>query len=108
MKDNKIWTVCFLLLAVSLIFTPELALAQIGGIGGNDLAGKMNGLTNSVITVILPAVSVLGLVYSAILAATGDQAAKSRMVLIAFASIVGFLAPIIIGWLKSASGVGGF
>lgn len=80
----------------------------MGGIGGGDLASKMNGLTQQVIGVILPAVSVLGLVYAAILAATGDQGAKQRMVLVLFASVVGFIAPIIINWLKSASGAGGF
>ncbi|MCT4642781.1 MAG: hypothetical protein N4A33_10850 [Bacteriovoracaceae bacterium] len=100
--------VCLVLIIGVTFLIPELAFAQIGGIGSGDLAGRMNGLTSNVINVILPAVSILGLVYSAILAATGDQAAKSRMVLIAFASIVGFLAPIIIGWLKSASGAGSF
>jgi len=87
---------------------PESALAQVGGIGGSDLAGKMNNLTGQVINIILPAVSILGLVYAAILAVTGDQAAKQRMVLIFFASVVGFIAPIIINWLKSASGASGF
>lgn len=91
-----------------LFFVSDSAFAQMGGIGGGDLAGRMSNLTNQVITVILPAVSILGLVYAAILAATGDQAAKQRMVLVLFASVVGFIAPIIISWLKSASGAGGF
>ena len=59
-------------------------------------------------TVILPAVSILGLIYGAILAAMGDQSARPRMVLIVIASIIGFLAPVIIRWLQSASGAGGF
>ena len=106
MKNKKLqtkisWCVPFGLIACFVLF-PELGLAQSG------FESKVNGLTDKLIAVVLPAVSILGLIYAAILAATGDQAAKSRMVLVAFASIVGFLAPIIIGWLKSASGVGGF
>ena len=86
----------------------EAALAQVGGIGGGDLANRVNSLTGQLIGFILPAISILGLVYAAILAATGDQAAKQRMVLILFASVVGFFAPMIINWLKSASGAGSF
>ena len=82
------------------------AWAQWGGIGSNDLASRISGLTNKIMTVILPAVSILGLIYGAILAATGDQSARSRMVLIVIASTIGFLAPVIIRWLQSASGVG--
>jgi hypothetical protein len=100
--------VCFIALAGILIIFPDLALAQVGGIGGGDLENRISGLTNKIMTIILPAVSVLGLVYAAILAGTGDQSAKPRMVLIVIASIVGFLAPMIIKWLQSASGVGGF
>ncbi len=80
---------------------PELALAQYGG---GDFQSKIGGVTRGLVNVLLPAVSVLGLVYAAILAATGDAEAKSRMVLIAVASIVGFLAPMIIRWLQSISG----
>lgn len=83
------------------LFMPELVLAQYGG---GDFQSKIGGVTKGLVNVLLPAVSVLGLVYAAILAATGDSEAKSRMVLIAFASIVGFLAPIIIRWLQSISG----
>jgi hypothetical protein len=100
--------VCYVTFFIAALLISDGAYAQLGGIGGGDLAGRMNSLTNQVITVILPAVSILGLVYAAILAATGDQAAKQRMVLVLFASVVGFIAPIIISWLKSASGAGGF
>ena len=85
-----------------MIFFPELSFAQV--IGGGGFEGKLQNLTNSIINVILPAVSILGLVYAAILAVTGDGAARQRMIFVVIASIVGFLAPIIIGWFKSAAG----
>ena len=81
----------------SLLLFPELALAQFSG---GALESKVNGVTNGLINFLLPAASVLGLVYAAILAATGDASAKSRMVLIAMCSIVGMLAPLIIRWLQ--------
>lgn len=89
-----------LVIGVTLLF-PEASFAQYGG---GDFQSKIGGVTRGLVNVLLPAVSVLGLVYSAILAATGDAEAKSRMVLVAVASIVGFLAPMLIRWLQSISG----
>lgn len=100
MRSN-LW-ILFLVLSCMLI--PELVLAQAGGIGGSGLETRIRSLTGDIVTVILPAISILGLVYSAILASTGDQSARPRMVLIIFASVIGMLAPLIISWLKSASG----
>lgn len=99
-----------LLFALGIVMTlgilPELILPQWGGVGsGAELESKINALTHSIISVILPSVSILGLVYAAILAATGDQGARPRMVLIIIASVMGFLSPLIISWLKSVSGV---
>lgn len=91
-----------------LAFYSEISFAQdIGGVGGDPLSQRVNGLTNKIIGTILPAISILGLVYSAILAASGDQGAKSRMVLVIIASIVGFLAPMLIRWFQSAVNGGG-
>ena len=77
---------------------PELAFAQSG------FESKVGSLTSKLVTVVLPAVSVIGLIYAAILAASGDAGAKGRMILVIGASIVGFLAPVIIDWVKSAVG----
>lgn len=82
---------------VFILLGAEVAMAQFSG-GG--LEAKVNGITNSLIHFVLPAASVFGLIYSAILAASGDASAKSRMLLVGIASIAGFLAPMIIGWLK--------
>ena len=80
------------------LLMPEMAFAQSG------FETKVNGLTNKLISVVLPAVSILGLIYAAVLAASGDAGAKGRMVLVVGASIVGFLAPVIIDWFKAAVG----
>jgi len=90
----------FVLLGVMVLvaFFPELAHAQFAG--GGDLQTKVGGITKGLTNILLPAASCLGLIYAAVLAATGDASAKSRMVLIGFASLVGFLAPLIIRWLQ--------
>jgi len=77
---------------------PDLAFAQFAG--GGALQSKVSGITRGLTNFLLPAVSIIGIIYAAILAATGDASAKSRMVLVLVASIVGFLAPLIIGWLQ--------
>jgi hypothetical protein len=92
-----------------ITFYSNSSFAQdMGGIGGDALSQRVNGLTSKIIGTILPAISILGLVYSAILAGTGDQGAKSRMVLVLIASIVGFLAPMLIHWLQGAVNGGGY
>lgn len=80
-----------------ILFNPELALAQSGGFDS-----KVNSLTNMIVAKILPAVAVFGLVYASILAATGDESSKRRMVLVIVASIVGILAKFIIPMFQSA------
>lgn len=110
MNKQTIWTVLFIvgILAILLFFSETSFAQDMGGLGGGDLSQRVNGLTNKIIGTILPAISILGLVYSAILAASGDQGAKGRMVLVIIASIVGFLAPMLIRWFQSASNGGGF
>jgi hypothetical protein len=98
----------FVGVAVVVTLYPHVSFADdFGGIGGDALSQRVGGLTNKIIGTILPAISTLGLVYSAILAASGDQGAKPRMVLIIIASCVGFLAPLVIRWFQGAVGAGG-
>ncbi len=79
-----------------MITFPDLAFAQFGG----GLESKVQGVTNGLITFLLPAASCIGLVYSAILATTGDASARQRMVLVAVTSVIGMMAPLIIRWLQ--------
>jgi hypothetical protein len=85
-----------LVLMVTVFMVSFPAFAQFGG----GLESKVQGVTNGLITFLLPAASVIGLVYAAILAATGDASAKQRMILVAVSSAIGMLAPLIIRWLQ--------
>ena len=86
----------------TMALVPDIAFADYGG--GGEFQSRMTGLTSNLVNVLLPAVSILGLVYAAILAAMGDEGSKSRMVLVVIASVVGFLAPIFIHWIQSFMG----
>jgi len=83
-------------LAIAFLY-PDLAHAY-------EFQARTQALTTSLITTVLPLLSTLGLVYAAALALTGDGGAKSRIVTVVVCSIVGFLAPHFIAWLKAASG----
>lgn len=97
MSKKSIFMMLMAAVGVLMIFCPELALAQFAG-GGFE--SKVQGVTNGLITFLLPAASVIGLVYAAILAATGDASAKQRMILVAVTSLIGMLAPLIIRWIQ--------
>ena len=99
-KENFIDLVLILAVMTLLCF-PDTVLAQILMSG---FESRMKGLTNQLMTVILPLMSVLGLVYAVILALTGDGSAKGRIIMVIICSIVGFLAPHIISWFQSAVG----
>lgn len=99
-KENMISMGLMIALVAFVAFMPDLAHAQFAG----GFESKMQGLTTKLITVILPLVSVLGLVYAVILALTGDGAAKGRIIMVIVCSIIGFMAPHIIGWFQSAAG----
>jgi hypothetical protein len=96
LKKIGLWEVAFVGLAILMIMCPDMAHAQFAG----DLQAKVNGVTSGLITFLLPAASTIGLIYSAILAASGDASAKQRMTLIIICSVVGMLAPLIIRWLQ--------
>ncbi|MDH5582007.1 MAG: TrbC/VirB2 family protein [Bdellovibrionales bacterium] len=103
MKNKKTLMIglCILgVVAFSILF-PDLAQAALGGVG---FESRMESLTNKLISVVLPAVSILGLVYAVLLAMTGDGAAKSRIIMVIVCSVVGFMAPHIIRWFQSATG----
>jgi uncharacterized membrane protein len=99
-KENMITLGILIALVAVMVLMPDIALAQYAG----GFESKMQGLTTKLITVILPLVSVIGLVYAVILAVTGDGAAKARIIMVIVCSVIGFLAPHIIGWFQSAAG----
>ncbi len=99
-KENRaeIWTFMILsTLAALLMFFPEVSFAQFGGSG---FESKIQSINSSLITRILPLLSVLGLVYASVLAINGDEGAKGKILMVLIASVIGFLAPTIVEWLK--------
>lgn len=98
MKTNRIISIltCLIIVA-SFIYIPEACAQYVGG----SFESKVSGLSNALITQILPLLSIIGLFYASALAMNGSPEAKSRITMIIACSVVGFLAPYIINWLKA-------
>lgn len=99
---KNFWVVGLVALIGGIFLFADPALAQ--GFGGSGFENRIKGFTDNIMSVILPAVAILGLLYAALLAASGDEGAKKRMILVVIASVIGFLAPVIIRWFQSAAG----
>ena len=97
MKNNGLMLAILAGFGLVMLIYPDLAFAQFSG---GALESKVNGVTSGLINFLLPAASVIGLVYAAILGATGDASAKGRMVTVAICSVIGMLAPLVIRWLQ--------
>ena len=85
--------------SAAVLILPDIVWAW----GGGSFESRIRSFTDSLMAVILPAVAILGLLYAALLAMSGDEGAKRRMVLVVIASVVGFLAPPIIRWFQAAA-----
>jgi type IV secretory pathway VirB2 component (pilin) len=87
------------IIAVAALFVlfPELSFA---GVVKSGFENKMSALQSKFTGVILPIMSVFGLVYAGILAATGNEGAKGKITFCIIGSMIGFLAPYIIGWIQ--------
>ena len=96
---NKLGKLYLWICSSALLALPNNALAW----GGSNFESRISSFTDSLMSVVLPAVAILGLLYAAMLAMGGDEGAKRRMVLVVIASVVGFLAPPIIRWFQSAA-----
>ncbi len=80
-----------------MFYIPDASAQYVGG----SFETKVSGLSNALITQILPLMSIIGLFFAAALAMNGSPEAKSRITMIIGCSAVGFLAPYLIQWLKS-------
>ena len=97
-KRHEVWFFVVLLGVFACFYfgsEPAFALA---------FENKVHNLTSQLISTVLPLLSILGLVWAAILAFSGSAEAKGKIFVIIGASLVGFLAPVIIEWLKSTTG----
>jgi hypothetical protein len=80
-----------------MICIPEASAQFVGG----NFESKVSGLSTALINQILPLLSVIGIFYASALAMNGSPEAKNRIILVIGCSIVGFLAPYLIQWLKA-------
>ena len=81
-------------------FFPELAFAQWAG----GFETRVGNLTTKLVSVILPALSTLSLLWAVFMALTGDGESKGRIIAIIVVSIVGVMAPMLMKWFQSAAG----
>ena len=95
------WKIYLWVCSGAVLNLPNDAFAQF--LGGSSFESRIRSFTDNLMSVVLPAVAILGLLYAAMLAMGGDEGAKRRMVLVVIASVVGFLAPPIIRWFQSAA-----
>lgn len=96
-KINILMLVLMIGLTAIIFLAPELSFAQYGGSG---FESKVQNINSNLITRILPLVSIFGIFYAAVLAITGNGEAKGKIMGVLLASAAGFLAPMIIEWLK--------
>jgi len=95
---NKLISIVSISIFVLCIFTiPEASAQYVGG----SFESKVTGLSNALITQILPLLSIIGIFYACALAMNGSPEAKGKITTIISCSVVGFLAPYIINWLKA-------
>lgn len=87
---------------VAIYLVPELAFADPYTKDG--FVNTTKNLQDSFINTILPLMSILGLAWAGILAATGNEGARGKIMIILFGSLMGFFAPYIIGFIKGLAG----
>ena len=78
------------------IVLPELGFTQYG-----DFQSKMTGLTQKLLTVFLPAGSILGLIWCAVLGLSGNPEAKQKMGVVLACCVFGLFAPAVIRLISS-------
>ncbi|MBF0300533.1 MAG: hypothetical protein HQK51_17590 [Oligoflexia bacterium] len=103
MKNLKLKTFLYIALGMVLFAVINSDLLAIT-IGGSGFETKVKGLQDKFLNVILPIMAVFGLGYAGVLAATGNEGAKGKIVLCLIGSAVAFLAPYIIAFVQSAIG----
>ena len=96
-KEKILTTILFIIFTVLL---PELACAQIGFGGGGTFESKLSGLQNALVGTLLPFASTVGLIWAAVLAATGSGEGIGKAVTIVVMSIIGFMAQYIIQFFQ--------
>lgn len=103
MNKSNFWTVALILGVVGFIaLNPDCAFAQTWG--GGSFESKMTGLQSNLINKVLPILSTLGLIYAVFLSLTGDGGGKQKIIWVIVASIIGYVAPALLGFLRTSVG----
>lgn len=85
-------------MTLGIFLVPLLVFA--GPISGNEFETRMTGLADQLINVVMPLMAILGLVWAGILAVSGNETARGKILLVVTGSIVAILSPHIIMWIK--------
>ncbi|MBF0363678.1 MAG: hypothetical protein HQK49_21850 [Oligoflexia bacterium] len=96
-------TILYIIAIVALVFVINSDVFALT-VGGGGFESKVKSLQDKFLNVILPIMAVFGLGYAGILAATGNEGAKGKIVLCLIGSAVAFLAPYIVAFVQSAVG----
>jgi hypothetical protein len=91
---RKNYSLIVLLFLVTAVLLPSMGYCA-------TLEAALGSLQSKFLTVILPAVSIFGLIYSGIEMGTGSPSGKAHMMLAIFGTIIGFMAPMIINFIKT-------
>ena len=83
---------------VSLVLFSEMAHAV------GSFETKMERLRDSLVGTLLPLISTIGLVYASILAVSGSEESRGKVISIIIMSIVGFMAQYIIEFVQGIAG----
>ncbi len=81
-----------LLLVAGVLLLPE--------IGYGSVESTLTNIQTKLITVILPVVAILGLVFAGLSFVSGSPGARQHLVLAVFGAIIGFGAPSIVTFIR--------
>ena len=99
-KIKRVWAMALLLVTLTCAFAPTCVYAD--NFSGGGFESRMENLQSKFINVVLPLMSIFGLVYAAIIAASGNEGAKGRITVVVIGSIIGFLAHTLLGGSKES------
>ena len=94
----------FFLKAVLMLALVPFCLEAQQFFSGGAFESKLGNLRDSLIGVVLPLVSTIGLVYAVILCVTGSGEGRGKVVGVVVMSVVGFMARYIIEFFQGIAG----
>ena len=84
----------------AFIVVVALAVLLVPAVGYASVESTLTNIQNKLITVILPLVAILGLVFAGLSFVSGSPNARQHLVLAVFGSVIGFGAPSIVTFIR--------